>query len=97
LEAECASQERLDRYKGGTLRCCRRYAADRLRARQSDVETIPLDDTSTTTAALEQTDEDILTYPLSDEALEAAAGTKKGALSISPDPHWTIEPAWPCC
>jgi hypothetical protein len=39
-----------------------------------------MDDTSsTTTANLNQADEDILTYTVSDEALEAAAGTEKGA------------------
>jgi hypothetical protein len=36
-----------------------------------------MDNTSTTTA-LDQTDEDILTYDVSDEALEAA-GTERGA------------------
>ena len=30
------------------------------------------------TTALDQADEDILTYDLSDEALEAAAGTERG-------------------
>ena len=34
-----------------------------------------MDVTSTTTATLDQADEDILTYTVSDEALEAAAGT----------------------
>ena len=38
-----------------------------------------MDDTSTTSATLDQAEEDILTYDLSDEALEAAAGT--GALN----------------
>jgi hypothetical protein len=32
-----------------------------------------------TTTDLDQTDEDILTYDVSDEALEAAAGTERGA------------------
>jgi hypothetical protein len=32
-----------------------------------------MDDTSTTTATLDQADEEILTYDVSDEALEAAA------------------------
>jgi hypothetical protein len=31
------------------------------------------------TARLEQTEEEILTYTVSDEALEAAAGTERGA------------------
>jgi hypothetical protein len=39
---------------------------------------------STTTATLDQTDEDILTYDVSDEALEAAAGTEKGAADAIP-------------
>ena len=34
-----------------------------------------------TTTDLDQTDEDILTYTVSDEALEAAAGTERGALT----------------
>jgi hypothetical protein len=36
-------------------------------------------DSSTTTTDLDQTDEGILTYTVSDEALEAAAGTERGA------------------
>ena len=39
-----------------------------------------MDDTSTTTSALDQTDEDILTYDVSDEALEAAAGRERGVV-----------------
>jgi hypothetical protein len=35
-------------------------------------------DDPTTTATLDQADEDILTYTASDEALEAAAGTERG-------------------
>jgi hypothetical protein len=38
-----------------------------------------MDNSSTTTGTLDQTDEDILTYTVSDEALEAAAGTERGA------------------
>ena len=34
-----------------------------------------MDNTSTTTGTLDQTDEDTLTYTVSDEALEAAAGS----------------------
>jgi hypothetical protein len=34
-------------------------------------------DTSTTTAILDQTEEDILAYTASDEALEAAAGIER--------------------
>ena len=35
-----------------------------------------------TTIDVDQTDEDILTYEVSDEALEAAAGTEGGASSL---------------
>jgi hypothetical protein len=37
-----------------------------------------VDDTSTTTATLDQAEEEILTYTVSDEALEAAAGPERG-------------------
>ena len=37
-------------------------------------------DTDATTTNLDQTDEEILTSTVSDEALEAAAGTEVGAL-----------------
>ena len=37
-----------------------------------------MDDHSTTTGILEEADEDILTYTVSDDALEAAAGTERG-------------------
>ena len=37
-----------------------------------------MDESSTTTGTLDQIDEDMLTYTLSDEALEAAAGTERG-------------------
>jgi len=40
-----------------------------------------MDDTSTTTADLDQAEEDIFTYDVSDEALEAAAGTERGAIT----------------
>jgi hypothetical protein len=36
-------------------------------------------DDPTTTATLDQADEEILTYTASDEALEAAAGIERGA------------------
>ena len=36
-----------------------------------------MDDTSTTTAPLDPADEALLTYDVSDEALEAAAGTAR--------------------
>jgi len=35
-------------------------------------------DDNNTTAGLDQADEDILSYAVSDEALEAAAGTERG-------------------
>jgi hypothetical protein len=41
-----------------------------------------MDDSSSTTATLDQADEDILTYEVSDEALEAAAGTDRGGYSF---------------
>ena len=47
-----------------------------------------MDDTSTTTATLDQADEEILTYTVSDEALEAAAGTERGGISLR-YPHST--------
>ena len=37
-----------------------------------------MSDSSNTTAELDQADEQILTYTVSDEALEAAAGTVRG-------------------
>jgi hypothetical protein len=40
-------------------------------------------DNSTTTGTLDQADEDILTYTVSDEALEAAAGTERGDQSLA--------------
>ncbi len=40
-----------------------------------------MDDTSTTTGNLDKADEDILTYTVSDEVLEAAAGTERRAAS----------------
>ena len=48
-----------------------------------------MDNTSTTTGTLDQTDEDILTYTVSDEALEAAAGTERGA---APSPSSALSP-----
>ena len=41
-----------------------------------------MDDTSTTTDTLDQADEEILTYTVSDEALEAAAGTGPGGMTM---------------
>jgi hypothetical protein len=44
---------------------------------------------------LDQADEDILTYDVSDEALEAAAGTERGALPESR--LWFSVPVAGCC
>jgi hypothetical protein len=41
-----------------------------------------MDDSSNTTGTLDQAAEEILTYTASDEALEAAAGTERGAVSV---------------
>jgi hypothetical protein len=42
------------------------------------------------TTSLDQTDEEILTYTASDEALEAAAGTERGAPpSVFPTRGWS--------
>jgi hypothetical protein len=41
-----------------------------------------MDNSSTTTGTLDKTDEEILSYTVSDEALEAAAGTERGSLSF---------------
>jgi hypothetical protein len=43
------------------------------------MEQSPMDDSSTTTANLDRADEDILTCTVSDEAVEAAAGTERMA------------------
>ena len=45
-----------------------------------------MDNSTTTTGTLDQADEDILTYDVSDEALEAAAGTERGAKSPAKPP-----------
>ena len=42
-----------------------------------------MNDTSAHIATLDQTDEEILTYTVSDEALEAAAGTEKGVHTLT--------------
>jgi hypothetical protein len=49
-----------------------------------------MDNTSTTTGTLDQADEEILTYTVSDEALEAAAGSVRGATNLTPY-------SLPCC
>ena len=41
-----------------------------------------------TNTDLEQTDEEILTYDMSDEALEAAAGNKRVPASFTTFPCW---------
>ena len=53
-----------------------------------------MDDTSTTHATLDQTDEEILTSEVSDEALEAAAGTTRLWTAMITDCP-TLVPA--CC
>ena len=45
-----------------------------------------MDESIATSENRDQTDEDILTYTVSDEALEAAAGTERGALRRGNDP-----------
>jgi hypothetical protein len=51
-----------------------------------------MDNSSTTIATLDQTDEDILNYTVSDEALQAAAGTERGShilfTSVPTHPHF---------
>jgi hypothetical protein len=54
-----------------------------------------MDDPNNTTRTLDKVDEDILTYTVSDEALEAAAGTERAA-----NTDFSIPPGWPnsgCC
>jgi hypothetical protein len=43
-----------------------------------------MNDTSSTTATLDQADEEILTTTVSDETLEAAAGTERGGNFLHP-------------
>jgi hypothetical protein len=52
-----------------------------------------MDDPDTTTDTLDQTDEDILTYTASDEALEAAANTESGVLPYTYHPTLMLA----CC
>jgi hypothetical protein len=47
------------------------------------------------TTDLDQADEEILTYTVSDEALEAAAGTERGANTDFPSTR--LGPPHPCC
>jgi hypothetical protein len=46
-----------------------------------------MDDFSITTATIDQAEEEILTHAMSDEALEAAAGTDRGA-------YFTVVSGW---
>jgi hypothetical protein len=46
-----------------------------------------MDNSSTPPATLEQADEEIFTYTVSDEALEDAAGTERGFYSIMDTTH----------
>jgi len=55
----------------------------------------PMNNSSTTTGTIERTDEEILTYTVSDEALEAAAGTERGAGTNFPSSR--LGPPIPCC
>jgi hypothetical protein len=41
----------------------------------------------TTSFTLDQADEEILSYTVSDEALEAAVGTEKGVITAIPRPY----------
>jgi hypothetical protein len=52
-----------------------------------------MNDSSNTAAGLDRADEEILTYTVSDEALEAAAGTERGAGSL---PR-TVDKLARCC
>jgi hypothetical protein len=54
-----------------------------------------MNNSSTTTGTIDRTDEEILTYTVSDEALEAAAGTERGANTDFPSTRQG--PPHPCC
>jgi hypothetical protein len=54
-----------------------------------------MDKTNTTTPTLEQTDEEILTCEVSDEALEAAAGEVRGDV-LSTTTRACVA-SFPCC
>ena len=51
-------------------------------------------DDNNTTAGLDQADEDILSYTVSDEALEAVAGSSRPPYSY---PFSTLDQPSPCC
>jgi hypothetical protein len=54
-------------------------------------------DDRVTTATLDQADEEILTYTVSDEALEAAAGTERGVTpggTMAGDQCHTVSNCW---
>jgi hypothetical protein len=53
-----------------------------------------MNDSSNTTAGLDQADEEILTYTVTDEALEAAADTERGDHWTPASCHYTSHP---CC
>jgi hypothetical protein len=53
-------------------------------------------DQDATTGALGRADEDVLSYTASDEALEAAAGTKMGALPTQPLSLLYVPPCHNC-
>jgi hypothetical protein len=48
-------------------------------------QSIAMNDSSNTTAGLDQADEEILTYTVSDDALEAVAGIEGAALLLAAD------------
>jgi hypothetical protein len=52
---------------------------------------INMNDTSNTAAQLDQTDEEILTYTVSDEALEAAAGERLQGRTVGETYPWVAQ------
>jgi hypothetical protein len=49
-------------------------------------QSVAMNDSNNTAAGLNQADEDIITYTVSDEALEAAAGTERGPAYFTAPP-----------
>jgi hypothetical protein len=57
-----------------------------------------MDDPNTTTGILDEADEDILTYTVSDEALEAAAGIERVQANTTPAGFsWAPDFPKQCC
>jgi hypothetical protein len=54
------------------------------------------DDNHTTSFTLDQADEEVLTYTISDEAIEAAADTEKGRPVATIGLTWIGNLSW-CC